>query len=172
MLVRHQIPATLYLATAFIDEQRPFPYGAPPMSWAAVRDAVATGLVTVGSHTHTHALLDRLPHERVDEELDRSIGAIEEHLGVTPAHFAYPKSVAPSLGGGPGGAGAFRSAALAGTRPNRVRPHRSVPARPLADPGRRRHALVPGEGRGRHGASRTTLRRVAQPLAVRREPSS
>ncbi len=119
VLVRHRIPATMYLATAFIDEERAFPYGAPPMSWAAVRDTVATGLVTVGSHTHTHALLDRLPQAQVDEELARSTGAIEEHLGTTPAHFAYPKSVAPSAGADRAVRATFRSAALAGTRPNR-----------------------------------------------------
>ena len=118
VLVRHQIPVTMYLATAFLDEQRAFPYGAPPMSWAAMADTMATGLVTVGSHTHTHALLDRLPPAQVDEELARSTAAIEDHLGVTPTHFAYPKSVAPSDGADRAVRAAFRSAALAGTRPN------------------------------------------------------
>lgn len=118
VLVRHRIPVTMYLATAFLDDQQPFPYGAPPMSWAAVAETMATGLVTVGSHTHTHALLDRLPEARVDEELARSTAAIEDHLGVTPKHFAYPKSVAPSDGADRAVRAAFRSAALAGTRPN------------------------------------------------------
>jgi peptidoglycan/xylan/chitin deacetylase (PgdA/CDA1 family) len=118
ILVEHGIPATIYLATAFLDEQRPFPYGAPPMSWAAMADAVSTGVITVGSHTHTHALLDRLPDDQVDDELDRSIGAIGEHLGVTPSHFAYPKSLAPSPGADRAVRARFRSAALAGTRPN------------------------------------------------------
>jgi peptidoglycan/xylan/chitin deacetylase (PgdA/CDA1 family) len=89
------------------------------MSWTAVRDTLATGLVTIGSHTHTHALLDRLPEERLDEELSRSTGAIEDHLGVTPEHFAYPKSVAPSAAADRAVHARFRSAALAGTRPNR-----------------------------------------------------
>jgi peptidoglycan/xylan/chitin deacetylase (PgdA/CDA1 family) len=118
ILVEHGIPATIYLATEFLDEQRPFPYGAPPMSWAAMADVLGTGLVTVGSHTHTHALLDRLPDDRVDDELDRSVGAIGDHLGVTAAHFAYPKSLAPSPGADRAVRARFRSAALAGTRPN------------------------------------------------------
>ena len=117
VLVRYQIPVTMYLATAFLDEQQAFPYGAPPMSWAAVADTVATGLVTVGSHTHTHALPDRLPQEQVDEELARSTSAIEDHLGVTPQHLAYPKSVAPSGGGRPRSE-RRSSPPLAGTRPN------------------------------------------------------
>ena len=58
-LVRHEIPVTLYLATAFIEDQVSFPHNGAPLSWSAIRDLVATGLVTVGSHTHTHALLDQ-----------------------------------------------------------------------------------------------------------------
>ena len=38
-LVRHGLPATLYAATRFIDEGSEFPWGAPPTSWAALRDA-------------------------------------------------------------------------------------------------------------------------------------
>jgi peptidoglycan/xylan/chitin deacetylase (PgdA/CDA1 family) len=118
ILAEHRVPATIYLATAFLDEQRPFPYGRPPLSWAAARDALSSGVVTVGSHTHTHALLDRLPDDRVDEELSRSVAAIQDHLGVTPAHFAYPKSLAPSPAADRAVRARFRSAALAGTRAN------------------------------------------------------
>jgi len=127
VLVRHRIPVTMYLATAFIEEQRAFPYGAPPVSWAAMRDTVDTGLVTVGSHTHTHALLDRIPEDDAIAELDTSVSLIEDRLGVTPVHFAYPKSVAPSSAADRAVRARFRSAALAGTRPNRygtTDPHR------------------------------------------------
>ncbi len=58
-LVEYDLPATLYAATHFIDTGEPFPWGAPPASWAGLADAASTGLVTIGSHTHTHALLDR-----------------------------------------------------------------------------------------------------------------
>jgi hypothetical protein len=75
--------------------------------------------VTVGSHTHTHALLDRLPDRAVHEELDRSIACISDRLGSTPAHFAYPKALAPSPIADRAVRARFRSAALAGTRANR-----------------------------------------------------
>ena len=55
VLARHGLPATLYLATRFVDEQVAFPNDGVPLSWPALADTVATGLVTVGSHTHTHA---------------------------------------------------------------------------------------------------------------------
>jgi peptidoglycan/xylan/chitin deacetylase (PgdA/CDA1 family) len=117
-LERHGLPVTLYVATAFVDEGRAFPADGTPASWAALRDAQSTGLVTVGSHTHGHLLLDRVPARDVEHQLDRSKQLIEEHLGATPAHFAYPKAVAGSTGADAAVRARFRSAALAGTRAN------------------------------------------------------
>jgi peptidoglycan/xylan/chitin deacetylase (PgdA/CDA1 family) len=118
VLERHQVPALLYAASAFMDEGRWFPDDGKPASWQALRDAVATGLVTVGSHTHNHALLDRTPAAEVTSELDRSIERIGEELGVAPRHFAYPKALAPSADADAQVRARFRSAALAGSRSN------------------------------------------------------
>ncbi len=120
ILERHRVPALLYLATAFVQEQRPFPDDGRPVSWSALADAVSTGWLEVGSHTHTHALLDRLDVTSVEEELDRSIDLIGAHLGVAPEHFAYPKAVAPHPRAAEAVAARFRSAALAGTRANPI----------------------------------------------------
>ena len=114
-LVRHGVPATLYLATGLVGAP-----GAGALTWAALADACSTGLVSVGSHTHGHLLLDRAdPHEAA-VDLDRSIGAIGDHLGRPPLDFAYPKAVAPSAANEEAVRSRFRSAALAGTRPNPV----------------------------------------------------
>lgn len=118
VLARYGIPATLYLATEFVESRDHLPYGAPPVSWAGLRDALSTGLVTIGSHTHTHSLLDRLPPEDLARELDEPSRLIERELGVTPRHFAYPKALAPSPAAEAAVRARFRSAALAGTRPN------------------------------------------------------
>ncbi len=118
ILVRHQVPATLYVATDFVERGRPFPGNGTPLSWSALADAVSTGLVTVGSHTDTHALLDRLPVDAVDAELDRSISLIGERLGVECRHFAYPKALAPTPAADRAVRARFDSAALAGTRAN------------------------------------------------------
>ena len=120
ILERHRLPVTLYAATAFIDEGRPFPGDGVPLSWRGLADACATGLVGVGSHTHGHRLLDRLPADRIDHELDRSIELIGEHLGRPPTDFAYPKAVAGSAAAERAVRRRFRSAALGGSRPNRV----------------------------------------------------
>jgi peptidoglycan/xylan/chitin deacetylase (PgdA/CDA1 family) len=88
LLERYRIPAVLYLATALVDEQ-----GGDGLSWAQLRDATATGLVTVGSHTHSHADLSRMDERTTEEEMRRSKDLIEHHLGVACRHFAYPWAV-------------------------------------------------------------------------------
>ena len=118
-LVRHQLPATLYAATRFIDEGEDFPWGAPPTSWAALRDAVSTGFVTVGSHTHSHWLLDRQPAAEIEADLDRSLELIATNLGVAPADFAYPKALPAAAVSEIAVRRRFRSAALASSRVNR-----------------------------------------------------
>lgn len=126
-LVDHGLPATLYVATDFIERQRPFPNDGTPISWSALADCLTTGLVTIGSHTDTHVLLDRTPPDVVAQELDRSSKLIEDRLGVTPRHFAYPKAVLGSPAAEAEVRRRFATAAIAGTRPNvagRTDPHR------------------------------------------------
>jgi peptidoglycan/xylan/chitin deacetylase (PgdA/CDA1 family) len=119
MLEQASVPVTLYLATEFIETGQAFPRDGRPLSWSALADALTTGLVTIGSHTHTHALLDRMPAAEVATELDRSIKLIEDRLGITPEHFAYPKAVLGSPAAEEAVRQRFRSACIAGTRPNR-----------------------------------------------------
>lgn len=121
LLVEYGIPATLYVATQWIDEGRSFWDDGTVLSWGALRDAMSTGLVTIGSHTHSHALLDRLPADEIADELDRSVGLIEDNLQVTPRHFAYPKALMPAPAADLAVRERFTSAAIAGTRPNRYR---------------------------------------------------
>ena len=121
ILVRHGVPATVYLATRFVDEGLDFPDDGTPLSWAAVRDMASTGLVTFGSHTHGHLLLDRLPPAEAVDELDRSKDLIEHHVGAPAHHFAYPKAVAASAEVEPLVRARYRSAALGGNRPNPYR---------------------------------------------------
>ena len=119
IMVRHQVPVTLFVATDFVERQQSFPNDGAPLSWAALRDGLATGLLTVGSHTHTHALLDRLDERGAEIELDRSLDLIDERLGVRATHFAYPKARLGSPTAERAVRSRFRSAALGGTGPNR-----------------------------------------------------
>jgi peptidoglycan/xylan/chitin deacetylase (PgdA/CDA1 family) len=121
ILVELRLPVTLYVATQWVDEGRSFWDDGTVLSWSALRDAMQTGLVTIGSHTHSHALLDRSLPEDVTTELDRSIALIEDNLGVTPRHFAYPKALMPSTAADLIVRARFWSAAIAGTRANPYR---------------------------------------------------
>lgn len=118
VLDRHRLPVTYYLATDFVERQQPFPHDGVPMTWSAAAEAVASGLVTIGSHTDTHALLDRIPVAEAAGELDRSIELIRDRLGVDPRHFAYPKAVLGSEANQAEVRARFRTATVARTRPN------------------------------------------------------
>lgn len=118
ILQRHRVPATLYVATDFVDRGRHFPADGQPASWSALADALSTGLVTIGSHTHSHALLDRLPAREVPAELDRSIELIGSKLGIRVRHFAYPKALPGTSAADREVRSRFVSAALAGTVAN------------------------------------------------------
>lgn len=114
-----KIPALLYVATDFVEQGRDFPDQGTVASWAGLADAASTGYLDLGSHTHTHALLDRLDDHLVADELDRSIELIGERTGVTARHFAYPKALAGSAHADALVRERFASAAIAGTRANR-----------------------------------------------------
>jgi peptidoglycan/xylan/chitin deacetylase (PgdA/CDA1 family) len=119
VLERFHLPATLYAATEFIDRAEPFWGDGAALTWVALAEATASGLIHVGSHTHTHRLLDRLAPDEIASDLDRSIDLIGEHTGRRPDHFAYPKAVPPSTAAAAAVQTRFKSAALSGTRTNR-----------------------------------------------------
>ena len=98
LLQDHGMPFTVYLATAFM--------GAPMrwagstakgsvgegLSWRQLAEMVESGLCTVGNHTHRHVR----PEVLTEEELDLCTAQVEQHLGVTPAHFTYPWGISVS----------------------------------------------------------------------------
>lgn len=119
-LERHDVPATFYVATNFVEEQVPFPGDGVPISWAALGELAASPLATIGSHTDRHVLLDRLDEAQIDAELDRSIELLRDRIGVDPQHFCYPKAVSGSPAAEAAVRRRFASAVLAGTRPNQA----------------------------------------------------
>jgi peptidoglycan/xylan/chitin deacetylase (PgdA/CDA1 family) len=59
------------------------------MNWEEIEQLARTGLVSFGSHTHTHQILSRCSLERQREELSISRDILREHLGSADL-FAYP----------------------------------------------------------------------------------
>lgn len=120
VLDSHGAPATFYVATDFVDAGRPFPGDGVPISWAGLAELQASGLATIGSHTHTHALLDRASAELAADELDRSNDLIGTHLGVECRHFAYPKALLAGPDAEPEVRSRYDTAAIALGVPNPV----------------------------------------------------
>ena len=89
LLVRYNVPALLYLATGGVTSN-----GDPSaLTWSDLQEAVATGLVSVGSHTHGHTDLSNATEAEADDEMRRSKDLIEDRLGIACRHFAYPWGV-------------------------------------------------------------------------------
>jgi peptidoglycan/xylan/chitin deacetylase (PgdA/CDA1 family) len=118
-LVERRLPAIFYVSTDFVERGRLFPDDGRPVSWSGLAEMASTGLATIASHTHTHRVLAGASAVEATDELDRSIGLIEDRLGRPCRHFAYPKAVAPSAAAEVVVRRRFATAALAGNRLNR-----------------------------------------------------
>jgi peptidoglycan/xylan/chitin deacetylase (PgdA/CDA1 family) len=103
ILRRLRIPATIFLATGYLDSDAPFPFddwreaGAAhvpkaawkPLTTAQCREMAASGLIELGAHTHTHADFqsDRLAFEH---DLRECMAVLQNRFGVAEASFAFP----------------------------------------------------------------------------------
>jgi peptidoglycan/xylan/chitin deacetylase (PgdA/CDA1 family) len=118
LLARYRVPVVLYLATRLVSGAAGHASGRAALTWSQLREAVSSGLVTMGSHTHGHVDLSKASEAQADAEMRRSKELIEERLGVACRHFSYPWGV-----GSPGADRAarrlFESAALDAWRTNR-----------------------------------------------------
>lgn len=169
ILAQYGIPATVYISTEQIETGRDFPGRGKPASWAALSDSLSTGLVTIGSHTHTHALMDRIPTAEAALELDRSIDLIGNRLGVHARHFAYPKALLGSPSVAAQVRQRFNSAAVAGTRaniPGRTDPYRLARSPVQIEDGLRFFEIKTNGGMVLEDALRRLANRVRHRTAV------
>lgn len=94
LLRERRLPFTVYLATAFVEgtmhwDGSTAKAAGPALTWAQLEEMLASGLCTVGAHTHNHARPEALSLE----ELEQCDAEIEKRLGVRPEHFTYPWGV-------------------------------------------------------------------------------
>lgn len=83
LLQRYGDKATIYIITDKV--------GAPGyMTWDQLRELAASPLITIGAHTRTHPVLAGLSAERSRDELAGSKQDLEEQLGISVRHLAYP----------------------------------------------------------------------------------
>lgn len=166
-LAERRLPFTVYLAAGLAG--RPLRWdGATArgtgtgLAWGQLRELVDSGLCTIGNHTLLHTRPELLDERAVDD----CTTAIEEHLDLTPRHFAYPWGIpVPAMRAAL--AARFRSAATG-------RPGRNLPGGdPLAlcrvpvrrtDPPRFVAAKLQGTLRAERAytGAVTTVRRLAR----------
>lgn len=91
LLKQHGFPATVFLYTDFVGAR-------DALTWAQMREMVASGLIDIQAHSKTHANLSyRLPgesdaryRERLDTEARVPRDVLERKLAVQVDAFAYP----------------------------------------------------------------------------------
>jgi peptidoglycan/xylan/chitin deacetylase (PgdA/CDA1 family) len=101
------VPATLFLATAFLDSPQPFPNdnwsgaGAasiPEIAWRPLSTDEChklqdSGLVSLGAHTHTHEFFVERPAE-FGTDLAHCVSILREKFGVERPTFSFPFGLA------------------------------------------------------------------------------
>ncbi|MCA9118919.1 MAG: glycosyltransferase [Planctomycetaceae bacterium] len=110
VLRRLSVPATIFLATAYLGSSEPFPFdhwglahrksipasSYRPMTIAQCQELAASGLVEFGAHTHTHEDFRHRPDEfRADLEVN--ISELKKHFNQPQLSFAFPYGT-PRLG--------------------------------------------------------------------------
>lgn len=99
ILERLRIPATILVVSGFVSgevdliDRRRF----PALDVARLIELVASGLVEIGAHSHTHPILSRLAPEAVEQEIDTSRHYLEDILQRPVSHFAYPNGQAADI---------------------------------------------------------------------------
>jgi peptidoglycan/xylan/chitin deacetylase (PgdA/CDA1 family) len=94
ILVRHSIPATLYICTGYVAQssrwlRRQGEASRLMMSWSQITELPGAG-VECGAHSRTHPELDTLRRAAAEDEIRGSKADLEDHLGVPIPSFAYP----------------------------------------------------------------------------------
>lgn len=86
------LPFTLYVSSSHVESSTSrYPgLAASPLTWRMIETMVDSGLLTLGSHTHSHADLRQLGPDEIERELTVCDDLISQRVGVEPRHFAYP----------------------------------------------------------------------------------
>lgn len=103
ILQRLNIPATLFISTAYLDSTEPFPFDdweakgkptVPQSSWLPVTTAhcqemLSSGLIDLGAHTHTHQDFRGRPAE-FQADMEENVAELAKRFGIRHPTFAFP----------------------------------------------------------------------------------
>jgi peptidoglycan/xylan/chitin deacetylase (PgdA/CDA1 family) len=97
------VPATIFVNTAYLDSAAPFPFDrwgidaqnvAPISAWrpltiAQCQEMIASGLIEIGAHTHTHSDFRGRSGE-LESDLQQCCASLKESFGLGEISFAFP----------------------------------------------------------------------------------
>lgn len=63
------------------------------MTWAQVREANESALITFGGHSHTHPILSFLAPDGLVAEIETSLSLLDTYAGIGPTHYSYPEGL-------------------------------------------------------------------------------
>ncbi len=103
LLKRYQLPATVFIVTSLIGSEAPPPFDSwskkhgpslhaeawRPMSWAELKECAASGLVTIGAHSHEHLMATKLSARELAREALLSRQILMSEFGAVGC-YAYP----------------------------------------------------------------------------------
>jgi peptidoglycan/xylan/chitin deacetylase (PgdA/CDA1 family) len=89
ILSKYNMRATVYLPTAYINNQAQSFLGKKCLTWTQARE-LQDGGIFFGSHTVTHSRLRHMASADLERELRESKDTIENELGTAVTSFAYP----------------------------------------------------------------------------------
>ncbi len=94
VLEQYQMPATLFAVSGLLGKTNNWMHkrGLPRrklLTWQQLKELDDAG-ITIGSHTHTHARLTEISRPAMIDEISTSKKQLEDGLGKTVDHFAYP----------------------------------------------------------------------------------
>lgn len=105
VLKRYAAPATLCVVTGIIGRPDPAPFDKwavvnsgkvppeawRPLNWDEIEDCFASGLVTLGAHSHRHLKASDCTPEQIREEVFRSAEILRSRFGASTVNvYAYP----------------------------------------------------------------------------------
>ena len=86
LLKQYGHTATVFQTTGWIDTERGPKW---MLNWRELSEIAEAG-IEVGAHSHEHPELDRLPDDKLRDELDRPKHMLEDKLGLAVPGLAYP----------------------------------------------------------------------------------
>ena len=105
ILKRFSAPATAFVVTGSVGKSEPMPFDHwalshsgrvqpeawRPLNWKELEDCVASGLVTIGAHSHQHLRGSQCTATQVADEVDSSREILRSRLGEAHSlQYAYP----------------------------------------------------------------------------------